>query len=77
MSVLDTHMHESCCIEVIKVFTEAHLQILQAHRLEAREARVPHELHQVVELVCMFSHGEEALHHLVHEELVCLRFGTS
>ena len=43
MSVLHAEMHESGSVKIAEILSKAMLEISKTDRLEAREARVPHD----------------------------------
>lgn len=77
MSVRDAEVHIACCIEIVKILAEAKLQVLEADRFEAREARVPHKLDHVLNLIGVLTYSKESLHDFLSEEFVGLSLGIT
>ena len=59
--ILHANVHKASCLEIVKVFHEAHVEVVEACWLKARVARVPHELDKVLDLGCVLPHRQEPL----------------
>ena len=82
MSVFNYGAHVDGCFELVgaglvALHSEPLLEGLKGDLLEAREARVDHELNEVHEIAMVFSHGKVSLDGLLNKELIGLSFLVS
>jgi len=75
--VVNKTSHVSCSFQWVELQFESLLQVLKTSRLEARITTIEHKFNEDHQLLCVFSDGQETLHHSFDEKLVWFRFRIS